>query len=365
MQTMTQEPANRSWPPARVAWRWGLIGLAVAGSAAAFGYVGGWLAPHRLTPQRLVDALQASGGEHPGFRRNHAKGVCVAGRFESSGALARYSTAGLFAAGATTPVLGRLALPGGNPYAPDGSVPIRSFALRFDLPDGEQWRTGMNAMPLFPVATPQAFYAMQLATRPDPATGKPDPAKAKAFFAAHPETAAFLGWVKTAKPSASYATETYRSINAFYLRDAAGQRHAVRWMVEPEQAPAGDGGPAAGDTDYLAADLSKRLAEGPLRWHLRMVLAAPGDPVDDATKAWPEDREVVDAGMLVIDSSTPQAGGPCRDVNYDPTILPRGIETSGDPLLAARSAAYADSYLRRTSEEAHVPGTARPGEDKR
>ena len=54
----------------------------------------------------------------------------------------------------------------------------------------------------------------------------------------------------------------------------------------------------------------------------------------------------------------PQQSGPCRDINYDPTVLPHGIETSGDPLLPARSAAYADSYLRRTSEEAHLPGTA-------
>ncbi|MGE7136975.1 catalase family peroxidase [Luteibacter sp. NPDC031894] len=362
---MTQEPGNNPRPPAHVAWRWALIGLAVAGSAAAFGYVGGWLAPHRLTPERLVDTLQANGGEHPGYRRNHAKGICVVGRFASNGALAGYSTAGLFAAGVETPVVGRLAIPGGNPYAPDSSVPIRSFALRFDLPDGEQWRTGMNAMPLFPVATPQAFYQLQLATHPDPATGKPDPAKAKAFFSTHPETAAFLAWVKTAKPSASYATETYRSINAFYLRDAAGQKRAVRWMVVPEQPAEGEGGPAAGDPDYLAADLSKRIAAGPLRWHLQMVFAAPGDPVDDATREWPSDRQVVDAGTLVIDRTQPQADGPCRDVNYDPTILPRGIETSADPLIAARSAAYADSYLRRTSEEAHLPGTSRANEDKR
>jgi catalase len=41
-------------------------------------------------------------------------------------------------------------------------------------------------------------------------------------------------------------------------------------------------------------------------------------------------------------------------------VLPAGIEPSADPLLAARSAAYADSYLRRTAEEAHLPGSARP-----
>jgi catalase len=70
----------------------------------------------------------------------------------------------------------------------------------------------------------------------------------------------------------------------------------------------------------------------------------------------------VDAGTVVIDRMEAQANGPCRDVNYDPTILPQGIEVSNDPLLVARSAAYADSYRRRTTEEAHVPGTAQPKE---
>lgn len=353
-----QDTENRR-PPAHVGWRWALIGLAVVGSAAAFGYVGGWLAPARLSPKKLVDSLEANGGEHPGYRRNHAKGVCVGGHFEGSGALESYSRSPVFTK-ISTPVVGRLAIPGGNPSAPDSSAPIRSFALRFDLADGEQWRTGMNAMPVFPVSTPQAFYDLQVATHPDPKTGKPDPAKAGAFFGSHPETGAFLGWAKTAKPPASYATETYQSINAFYLRDPAGERRAVRWKVVPETPEAGDGSPAAGDTDYLAADLSKRLAAGPLRWHLIMTFAADGDAIDDAARAWPDDRKSVDAGTLVIDSWQAQADGPCRDVNYDPTILPRGIETSGDPLLAARSAAYAESYLRRTSEEGHLPGAARP-----
>lgn len=350
--------------PPHPLWRWALIGVAVAGSAAAFGYVGGWLAPDRLSPDRLVDSLQANGGDHPGYRRNHAKGVCVAGYFESSGALVPYSSSPLFQPG-RTPVVGRLAIPGGNPYAPDSSAPIRSFALRFELADGEQWRTGMNAMPVFPVSTPEAFYELQLASHPQPGTGKPDPEKMKAFFATHPETTPFLAWVKTAHPSASYATETYNSLNAFYLRDAGGVRHAVRWRVQPEAASTGDGGPAAGDTDYLANDLRQRLKAGPLRWKLLMTFAAAGDPVNDAASVWPDGRQEVDAGTVVIDSEQAQGSGACRDVNYDPTILPRGIEVSDDPLLAARSAAYAESYLRRTSEEGHLPGTAAPKEAAR
>ncbi len=78
----------------------------------------------------------------------------------------------------------------------------------------------------------------------------------------------------------------------------------------------------------------------------------------DSGQPWPADRRSIDAGTLVIDHTTPQESGPCRDINYDPTVLPDGIEISDDPLLPARSAAYAASYLRRTSEEAHLPGTA-------
>ncbi|CAB3794931.1 hypothetical protein LMG28690_03978 [Paraburkholderia caffeinilytica] len=60
-------------------------------------------------------------------------------------------------------------------------------------------------------------------------------------------------------------------------------------------------------------------------------------------------------GTLVIDRTTSQEDGDCRDINFDPTILPAGIRPSNDPLLAARSAAYALSYKRRTREESLHP----------
>ncbi|ARP96125.1 catalase family peroxidase [Bordetella genomosp. 13] len=349
--------------PAAQRWRWLAIAGAVAGVALAFGYAGGWLAPQRLTPQKIVDSLQANGGLHPGYRRNHAKGVCVSGYFEGAGTASAYSTAPFFKT-VRTPVVGRFALPGGNPYAPDNSVPIRSLALRLAAPDGQQWRMGMNAMPVFPLATPEAFYEQALAGRPDPQTGKPDPAKLKAFFGAHPEAGAFLAWVKTARPGASYATETYHSLNAFYLVDGNGKRQAVRWAMVPQQPDAAGNTAAAGDANVLQEDLVRRIAAGVQRWKLMITLAAPDDPVDDATKTWPADRTVIDAGTLVLSTVEPQDNGPCRDINFDPTVLPEGIRVSGDPLLAARSAAYADSYLRRTSEEAGLPGAARMSTEK-
>jgi catalase len=53
----------------------------------------------------------------------------------------------------------------------------------------------------------------------------------------------------------------------------------------------------------------------------------------------------------------PESDGPCRDINFDPTVLPWGIKTSDDPFPAARSAAYSRSYNSRTAEAANYPRT--------
>jgi len=338
------------------------IAAVVLVAAGLFAYVGGYLDPQRLTPKTIVDTLEKSNGVHPGFRRNHPKGVCVAGYFESNGAAAEFSSAQVLGSG-RTPVVGRFALATGNPYSPDSAAPIRSMALRFSLANGQQWRTGMNSMPVFPVGTPEAFYGLLQATAPDPATGKPDPSKPPAFFAAHPEAGPFLAWVKTAKPSASYTTETYNSINAFYLVNAEGKRQAVRWSMVPV-AKDEVGVQAPDSKDYLEADLDQHLAAGPLRWNLIFTLANSGDPINDASKPWLNDHRTVNAGTLVLEGTQPQLSGDCRDVNYDPLVLPSGIQGSDDPLLAARSAVYADSYKRRTREVDQLPTSASTQEPK-
>lgn len=330
------------------------IVAAVGLLAGGFAYAAGWLTPQRLTTNTVIDTFEANGGTHAGFRRNHAKGLCVDGYFESNGNAVSLSKAAVFAPG-RTPVTGRFAIPGPNPTASDNSVPIRSMALMFRLADGEQWRTGMNTTPLFAVRTPQEFYEQLAASRPDPATGKPDAAKLQAFFAAHPDTQPFRDWVKGHPPSSSFANAAYYGINAFYFVGADGQRTAVRWSMQPELPFEAVSDKEKGEANYLAGELYDRLQQGPVRWHLLLTLAEPGDPVDDATRMWPAGRKQVDAGTLVLSRAASQDDGACRDINFDPTILPAGIETSGDPLLAARSAAYALSYKRRTREEAMNP----------
>jgi catalase len=78
--------------------RLGAIAAVMLSVGAAFGGAGGWLSPSRLTQDRMMTAFEDANGTHAGFRRNHAKGVCVTGWFESNGQAAVQSKAAVFRA---------------------------------------------------------------------------------------------------------------------------------------------------------------------------------------------------------------------------------------------------------------------------
>ena len=346
-------------PRLAILGRLAAIGAIVLGAAILFAYTGGWLSPGRLTPGRMVAALSDRGGNPLGHRRNHSKGICFTGEFEANGAGADLSTARMLAAG-RYPVIGRFAIAVGNPDAPDAAGRVRSMAVRIVAPDGEEWRSGMNDSPVFVVATAPAFYELTLAQDIDPATGKPNPAAMAHFLSTHPESAPFAEWAETAPWTDSYADQTYNSLNAFRFVDPQGVSHLVRWSMRATTAPHDVAADELGHLgpDFLEGDLKQKLAQGPLKWRLAVTLAAPGDPSNDATKAWPPDRKQIEVGTLAVQQAEDEADGPCRDYNYDPTILPVGIEVSDDPLLAARSSAYAKSFDLRSAESADYPRTS-------
>jgi catalase len=104
------------------------------------------------------------------------------------------------------------------------------------------------------------------------------------------------------------------------------------------------------DPDYLFDELIANIHQHSLQWHLIITVGQPGDPTNDATIPWPPDRRQIDAGVLTIDRIESENTSPARDINFDPLILPNGIVGSDDPLLSARSAAYAESFRRREGE---------------
>jgi catalase len=325
-----------------------LIGVVLAAVVVTFAYLGGWLTPNALTPSRFVDGFEEVSGVHPGFRRNHAKGVCVSGFLESNGNGVRLSKAAVFQPG-RLPVLGRFSLGGGEPYAPDKLSIPRGMALQFSLPDGELWRTAMIHLPVFPFRTPEAFYENLLASRPDPSTGKPDPAKMQAFLARNPETAKALEFIKSQPPSSGFGDATFHSLDAFRFINAAGESTPVRWILTPAQPWKTT---VSQDKDFLFDALIAQFhSQKNLQWYLIVIVGQPGDPTNDATIPWPEAREQVNVGTLTLDRIESDDTSPARDINFDPLVLPEGIAPSDDPLLSARSAVYSPSYTRRAGEQ--------------
>src|SRR3546814_13859607 len=85
----------------------------------------------------------------------------------------------------------------------------------------------MNSVPLFPVGNVRDFVALQRATPPDPATGKPDPAAVDAFMAAHPETRPFGALMRPPPIPASLPHGHFHPLKAFRFLDALGASRAV------------------------------------------------------------------------------------------------------------------------------------------
>jgi catalase len=344
-----------------------LIGVALAAVAGTFAYLGGWFTPKALTPARLTDTFEQVAGVHPGFRRNHAKGLGVSGFFESNGNGVRLSRASVFRPG-RVPVIGRFSLSGGNPYAADRPDTVRGLGLQFSLPDGEVWRTAMINLPVFPVRTPEAFHEFLLAGAPDPATGKPDPAKLETFRARHPESVPPLQVIQTRPVSTGFENSTFHGLNAFRFVNAAGESIPVRWLLTPEQPfKAADAAAPPQDPNYLFEDLIAQIhRRRQLHWHLIIIIGQPGDRTDDASVPWPTEREKVDVGTVTLDGVESEETSAARDINFDPLVLPAGIVPSDDPLLSARSAVYSQSFRRRAGEQkqpsAITPLDVRKGE---
>ncbi|EJT84145.1 catalase domain-containing protein [Pseudomonas putida S11] len=292
------------------ALRLAAIGVVMLGAGAAFAYAAGWVGDTRLTPQRIIDTFEAQAGHYPGYRKNHAKGLCVSGYFQPSGQAVSLSTARAFSQ-PRVPVIGRFAIGGANPFAPDTGIPVRSLAIELSTDDGQVWRTGMNNPPVLAVSTPQAFYEQVLAGAPDPATGKPDPGKLQAFFRRPPGkrgVSPMGGGVQAQQQLRQHAVPQHQRLPPDRRKRRVPPRALATGARRQRLPPCL---PKSMTNSSCSTTCSNGLAQGPLRWTLRLVLAEPGDAVDDPASPWPADRRSVDAGTLVRGTGRrPRAKGP-------------------------------------------------------
>jgi len=310
----------------------------------------GMAADKEVTAPQVVEALEGTFGVTPGQRRNHTKGTCAIGEFIGSKEAAAYSRSALFA-GRPVPVVARFSLAGGNPKAPDTAKSARGMALEFRLPGGQVHHITMLNTPMFGAAHPQTFLDLMLATRPDPATGKPDPEKIKAFKASHPDNLAQAEYLAQHNPPASYASSSYWGIHTFKFIDANNKVTLVRWRFVPQDGEKrlSDEALKTAGANFLEQDLMARTQRGPARWDMMVSIGEPGDPEDDPTRLWPEGRKLIKAGTLSITQAMPQAGAECERINFDPMVMADGIAPTNDPILRFRSPAYAVSFGKRLS----------------
>ena len=305
-------------------------------------------AQQKSLPEQIADVMaQLNGGIHTGFRFAHAKGMVATGTFTASPAAASISKAAHFKPG-SVPVTVRFSNSTGVPEINDDNANAspRGMAIRFML--GKSYTDIVaNSHNGFFIGNGDDFLAMlkAIAASGDPKAKHPLPIEQ--FLGSHPRA---LKVIVDSKPKpASFGTLAYFGNNAFVFVDSTGTKRAGRYQIIPEagihsidSAAAAKAGP-----NYLFDELGKRIAKAPIKFKLYVQLANSGDPTNDGSMVWPDDRKKVEMGelsitTLVADNQTAQ-----RDLRFNPILITNGIELSDDPLVPLRSAVYAISVSHR------------------
>jgi catalase len=304
-----------------------------------------------VDPNTFLNQFESTFGKFEGFRRSGAKGVCAMGEFVGTADARALSTASAFS-GKPVPVVIRFSVGGANPKAADNTKSQRNLALQFNLPNGEQWQMGNISSPVFGASSPEQFFGRLASLQPDPTTKMPDAAKVKAFADANPEVLLQSKHFASQPVPASFGSVNYWGVHAFGFVNANGKKQFGKWVFEPVGGVQGltDDEAKAKGPSFLFDDLRQRVKDGKVAFNFNLELAQPDDKIDNATVPLPEGRKKVNLGLLKLTSVAEDGGGECLTITYIPTILPKGVEPSADPMIAARAAPYGIGLSRRLTE---------------
>jgi catalase len=303
--------------------------------------------PHqRSTPDQMVDALNSVFGQQTSNRAVHAKGVVLTGTFTPSAAAASLTKAPHMQS-TPVPVIVRFSDFAGVPTIPDADALAspHGMAIRFKLPDGSDSDLVAHSFSGFPTPTTDDFRELLIALAASgPKAAKPT--ALDAYLDGHPIAKTFLTTQKG--PPVSFATLPYYAVNSFKFTNAAGASKFARYQIiseageqllDKEQL-------ARAGPNYLIEEIDKRVAEAPVKFKLVAQLAEADDKIGDPSIAWPDTRKTVELGEIVIEKPVANNDAAERALLFLPTALPEGIEPA-DPMLTARSEAYAVSFSRR------------------
>jgi len=315
-------------------------------AAAMVAYTAPALAQSQPSSAQMVDALNGVFGAHPKYRANHANGIMLTATFRPTAAAAEISRAPHFAA-RETPVLVRFSNFGGIPDIGDGAPGAAPYgmSLKFSLPDHRETDLIMHSFNGFPAATAAGFVEFLTAMGQSPA-GSPHPTALDRYADGHRQAKAFLDAAMPAP--ASFTTQPYFGVNTFIFTNSFNKVTYGRYRMVPLAAASylDRGAQAAARADYLRREIRTRLAGQAVVMRLQLQLAGQGDVLDDPSVAWPPSRQLIDLGTLTIETALDAADQRERTVVFMPDELPDGI-APGDPMIAARARAYAESLGRR------------------
>ncbi len=301
--------------------------------------------------REVLEAFDAvNGGVQAGYRPAHAKGIMLSGTFTPAPGAKNLSCAPHLGR-ASTPVSVRFSDFAGIPTIPDNNsnASPRGFAVRFHL-EGEAYTDIVgHSTDGFPAATAQELAAFLRAIAASGLNAaKPTPIES--YLATHP---AALEFVQAPKPfPSSFAKESFFGVNAYKFINATGAARFGRYRIRPE----GGGdylsseAAATKSPNYLIDEIKERVAKGPVKMHIFVQLAEPGDIVDDSTKHWPANRSEVEFGTIALTAVQPNNEAAQRELITDPIPKVDGIEVSGDPLTEPRSAVYLMAGRRRAAK---------------
>ncbi len=305
--------------------------------------------------QDLLDVLdKKAGGIHPGFRPAHSHGVMYSGTFTPAPEATTLTNAP-HVTRPSTPITVRFSTSSGNPAGaendPKGSGP-QGVAVRFHLAEHEHTDIIAQSHNGFPTRTGEEFLEFLRAAVAISAPNAPKPRPIEAFFATHPAAKAFATADKPIPKS--FATQAFFAITAFKFTNAAGASQFGRFRLVPaagKQLLTADEA-AKMPSDFLSAEFSKQLADGPVQFQVMVQMAQPGDDVTDSTKVWPEDRKQIPFGTLTITARADELDPDHRKIIFDPVPRVQGIDSAGDPLTEVRSDIYLLSGRRRRANGA-------------
>lgn len=297
--------------------------------------------------ETAIDRIEKVFGTHPGYRRAHARGKSYRALFTATGSAGELTIAPHLQKGESKAFV-RFSHFSPDPTWADAMSPVKGMAVQFQLPNGEATNIVGVTSPIFFAKTPEIFTEM-LGVVKSFKKGKPSLKELAGLLADYPESGAMFNNIRKMQAPSSFATGQYNSIHAFYFINQNGQRQPVKYFWEPEEGveTLSPLGAIALPVGSFEADIEDRIARAPVNFRLDIILGQPGDPTDDPTKEWPDDRKKLTIGYLTITEEAPEADS----IVFDPTLVTEGIECSEDRILNFRQDAYRISHQRRISEK--------------